>query len=85
MASGSAPALLGGEALWAGRKVDKKRVLDAWSVESLALETRLRAYFGDKIVTAWQIYSWLVVTAGMVPIEGKRRRHSLLRAPRLFT
>src|SRR5262249_24837592 len=60
MASGTARALIGGEALTAGRKIDRTRILDAWEVESLTLETRLRAYFGNKIVTAWEIYSWLV-------------------------
>jgi len=60
MASGTARALAGGEALRAGRKVDRTRILDAWAVDSLTLETRLRAYFGGKIVTAWEIYSWLV-------------------------
>jgi hypothetical protein len=80
MASATARALIGGEALWdarrpcdraraacerrnrATRKIDKTKVLDAWGVESLALETRLRAYFGSTIVSLWEIYSWFVDT-----------------------
>ena len=81
MASGSARALIGGEALWAGRKVDEARVLDAWAVESLMLETRLRAYFGQKIVTAWEIYSWLVDRWNGAH-RGKRRRRSSVRRHR---
>ena len=60
MASASARALIGGEAFWSGRQVDETQVLDAWTVASLQLETRLRTYVGAPYVTAWQIYSWLV-------------------------
>jgi hypothetical protein len=60
MASGTARALIQGEALWSGRQIDKTKVLDAWAVASLELESRLRAYFGSTVVTAWEIYSWLV-------------------------
>ena len=60
MASATAAALIGGEAVWAGRPVNKRRVADAWSLASLTLEARLRAYFGRDVINAWQVYSWMI-------------------------
>src|SRR5690348_6647810 len=41
MASASAHALTGGDAIWASRRVNKAAVADAWSVANLQLEARL--------------------------------------------
>ena len=60
VASASARALVGGEAIWAPRKVDREKVADEWSRSSLAIETRLRAYLPEQIVTAWKIYTWMI-------------------------
>jgi hypothetical protein len=60
MASASAHALTGGDAIWAGRNVNKEAVADAWSVANLQLDARLHAYFNPRIVTAWQLYAWFV-------------------------
>jgi hypothetical protein len=60
MASATARALLGGEAIWSKQRVDRKMVRDAGSVSSLQLETRLRGYFGGDIVREWEIYTWLI-------------------------
>src|SRR3954452_1663024 len=57
MASETSRALIAGEAIWSRRKVDKEKALDDWSVASLRLETRLRAYFGPDVVSAWEIYT----------------------------
>jgi len=61
MASATAHALNGGEAIWSGNPVDRQHVLDEWAVASLEVETRLRAYFDEKLVRAWQAYNWLIV------------------------
>jgi hypothetical protein len=63
MAAASAPALIGGEANWPGRRLGasaKVRLAQAWSAASLQIEARLRAYFPDHVVQAWQLYSWLM-------------------------
>jgi hypothetical protein len=60
MASATAHALTGGAAIWAGRPVDKAKIADAWSLESMQIEARLDAYFEQRVVTAWQVYSWFV-------------------------
>lgn len=60
MASASARALTGGEPIWSGGRADSKRVLSDWGASSLRIETRVRAYLGPELVTAWQIYTWLV-------------------------
>lgn len=62
MASATARALVGGEAVWADppRKVDRAKIADDWARSSLAIEARLRAYLPERIVTAWQIYTWMV-------------------------
>jgi hypothetical protein len=62
MASATARALVGGEAVWATppRKVDRAQIADDWARSSLAIEARLRIYLPKRIVTAWQIYTWMV-------------------------
>jgi hypothetical protein len=55
-------------------------VYDPWSLASVQLEARLRAYCGPKVVTAWQLFSWFVdtfVAAGRV-----QAREDLLAAYR---
>lgn len=45
------------------------KVYDPWSLASVQLEARLRAYCGAKVVAAWQLFSWFVdtfVAAGRV-------------------
>jgi hypothetical protein len=60
MAAATSRALVGGEAIWAKRPVDKARVADDWVRSSLSIEARLRAYFSDALIAAWQIYAWEV-------------------------
>ena len=38
----------------------KARLGHDWSLASLRIEARLRAYFSNHVVQAWQIYSWLI-------------------------
>ena len=68
MASVSARALLGGEAVWAAKDgsgpkptdEERERVTDAWGLSTLELAARLRAYFPRSVVTSWEIYAWAV-------------------------
>jgi hypothetical protein len=60
MASASSRALTGGEPIWSGGRADSRRVLSDWGASSLRIETRLRAYLGPELVTAWQVDEWLV-------------------------
>jgi hypothetical protein len=62
VASATAGALINGEAIWAQppRKVNREKVADEWAHSSLAIETRLRAYLPERIVTAWKIYTWMI-------------------------
>jgi hypothetical protein len=66
MASVSAQALVGGEAVWSSagkRRVPEPKPTPAqkeWELSTLGLEARLRAYFPRSVVTSWEIYAWAV-------------------------
>jgi hypothetical protein len=74
MASVSAKAMLGGEAVWAAKEAAKEgsglkpkptdeeraRVADAWGLSTLELGARLRAYFPRSVVRSWEVYAWAV-------------------------
>jgi hypothetical protein len=74
MASVSARALLGGEAIWlAQQRTTQKRRLGqqptaherkqferGWELSTLGLEARLRSYFPRSVVTGWEVYAWAV-------------------------
>jgi hypothetical protein len=63
MASATAQALVGGEAIWSGQHVSgqaAEQVKNRWALASLELEARLRTYFPASVVTGWDIYSWAV-------------------------
>jgi hypothetical protein len=63
MASVSARALLGGEAVWSGQKPtarERKQFENEWELSTLGLEARLRAYFPRSVVTGWEVYAWAV-------------------------
>jgi hypothetical protein len=63
MASATAHALVGGEAIWSGQHVTEpaaEQVRSQWALASLQLEARLRTYFPASVVAGWDIYSWAV-------------------------
>jgi hypothetical protein len=60
MASASARAVSGGQAIWAGQHVDKSQIADDWLSESLSIDARLRAYFNHGVTGGWEVYSWLL-------------------------
>lgn len=63
MASVSARALLGGEAVWSGQQPtarERKQFENGWELSTLGLEARLRAYFPRSVVTDWEVYAWAV-------------------------
>jgi hypothetical protein len=63
MASSSARALLGGEAVWSGHQPtarERKQFENEWELSILGLEARLRAYFPRSVVTDWEVYAWAV-------------------------
>jgi hypothetical protein len=74
MAAANAQALIGGEGNWKPPDPRKDQVIAGgqlppaakarlgydWSLASLRIEARLRAYFPNHVVQAWQIYSWLI-------------------------
>jgi hypothetical protein len=63
MASVSARALLGGEAVWSGEKLtprERKAFENGWELSTLGLGARLRAYFPPSVVTGWEVYAWAV-------------------------
>jgi hypothetical protein len=63
MATATAQALVGGEAIWSGQHVTgqaAEQVKTRWALASLELEARLRTYFPASVVTGWDIYSWAV-------------------------
>ena len=82
IATATAQALVGGEAIWAKppRPVNRAKLADDWSRASLRIEARLRAYFGPPIIAAWQIYTWFVDRF----VDGRRgqARAALLAASR---
>jgi hypothetical protein len=63
VASVSARALLGGEAVWSGQQPTtraRKQFENEWELSTLGLEERLRAYFPRSVVTGWEVYAWAV-------------------------
>lgn len=63
MASSSARALVGGEAIWSERPLTKQareRIGDQWALSALEIEAKLRSYFPSSVVASWQVYSWAV-------------------------
>jgi len=63
MASSTAQALVGGEAIWSGRGLPtggKERMGDRWALSALQTEARLRTYFSPSVVAAWEVYAWAV-------------------------
>lgn len=63
MASVSARALLGGQAVWSGEHPtprERKQVENEWGLSTLELAARLRAYFPRSVVTGWDVYAWAV-------------------------
>jgi len=62
MASVSARALLGGEAVWSGHPTARARgqFENDWELATLGLEARLGAYFPRSVVTGWEIYAWAI-------------------------
>src|SRR5215213_1224454 len=63
MATVSARALLGGEAVWSGQHPtprERKQVKSDWGLSTIELAARLRAYFPRSVVTGWEIYAWAV-------------------------
>jgi hypothetical protein len=62
MASSTARALVGGEAIWSGRlaKQGRKRIGDEWALSALEIEAQIRSYFPSSVVASWEVYSWVV-------------------------
>jgi hypothetical protein len=62
MSVATSRALVGGEAIWStpARTVNRAKLADEWARSSLSIEARLRAYMPQRIVTAWQIYVWMI-------------------------
>jgi hypothetical protein len=63
MGSVSARALLGGDAVWAGKGLtarQRQQYEDDWELSALGLEARLRSYFARSVVTGWEVYAWTV-------------------------
>src|SRR5215213_4431629 len=63
MASVSARALLGGEAVWSREQLtarERKKLESDWGLSTLGLEARLRVYFPRSVVTGWEVYAWAV-------------------------
>jgi hypothetical protein len=63
MASVSARALLGGEAVWLGQQPtarERRQFEQAWELSRLGLEARLRSYFARSVVTGWEVYAWAI-------------------------
>jgi hypothetical protein len=63
MASATARALVGGEAIWSGRRPTKQgrsRIGDQWALSAIEIEARIRTYFSSSVVASWLVYSWAV-------------------------
>jgi len=66
MASATAHALVGGEAIWSGHALtkqeqqEKRRIGDQWALSALEIEARIRTYFPSSVVASWLVYSWAV-------------------------
>jgi hypothetical protein len=63
MASVSARALLGGQAVWSGEQPTEReqtQVANGWGLSTIELAARLRAYFPRSVVTSWEVYAWAV-------------------------
>jgi hypothetical protein len=63
MASSTARALVGGEAIWSERpltKQERRQIGDQWALSALETEAQLRSYFPSSVVASWAVYSWAV-------------------------
>ena len=63
MASSTARALVGGEAIWSNQALSKqgrRQIGDDWALSALEIEAKLRSYFASSVVASWEIYSWAV-------------------------
>lgn len=63
IATATAPALFGGEAIWSGRPVSsaqRQKLGDGWALAALQIEAKIRTYFSVKALSDWQIYAWAV-------------------------
>ena len=63
MASSTARALVGGEAIWSGQPLtaqERQRLASQWALATLGIEARLRTYFSPSAVTGFEVYSWAV-------------------------
>jgi hypothetical protein len=63
MASSTARALVGGEAVWSDQpptKQARKQIGDEWALSALEIEAKLRSYFPSSVVASWEVYSWAV-------------------------
>lgn len=61
MATASAKALSDSEHIWETKNtVVRSQAVRAWSLKSLELEARLRAYFSPEVVAKWNFYSYAV-------------------------
>jgi hypothetical protein len=61
MATATARALVGGEAIWSGQRLTPeglRRLGDQWALSSTEIEARLRTYFSSSVVVSWLLYSW---------------------------
>lgn len=63
MASATARALVGGEAVWSDQpptKQVRKQIGDDWALSALEIEAKLRSYFPSSVVASWEVYAWAV-------------------------
>jgi hypothetical protein len=63
MASSTARALVGGEAIWSERPLSQQErgeIGDQWALSALEIEAQLRSYFPSSVVASWEVYSWAV-------------------------
>jgi hypothetical protein len=63
MASATARALLGGEAIWSAPPPPRHApaaLASQWNLSALEIEARLGTYFSPSVVASWEIYSWAV-------------------------
>jgi hypothetical protein len=89
VASASANALTGGEEILIGRSNGAPRAFSIpaaekqWSITSLELESRLRAYFAPAIANVWTDYSYYV-NAALLMAAGSTVTNTVLQTERLF-
>jgi hypothetical protein len=65
IASSTARALVGGEAIWSGKgrpltDQERARLRDQWALSALEIEAQLRSYFPGSVAASWEVYSWVV-------------------------